>query len=544
MLEREQSEEIEVFRRQSSGLVRSFGYLDLWIYNIFGSMIILVGFAYLYSQGPWAFPQGNMAVSILISAIWATPFFIGYALMAVTMPRSGGDYVFQSRVLHGSIGFTTMIALALSCFVWNALDGVWLSAFGLFPGLESLGLSMNNSAIVSLGTFFSTPTGYFVATLFVNIPTFFIFLSGMKIGLRIQRLGVVAAMTGVATAIIVGLSFNHVEFVTQFNLIMSKLGAPANFYQVIVSTAISHGFDPNFSFNWNQTLGLTPLVWLFLAWPMWGLINSGEIKNVQDVKKMVGSIIAALWFVATVSIVIVLELFHLVGQSFMSYIGWGFYTGGISLPIAPWYTVFLDFMTSNPIPAVLISFAIIAIAYTNNWVNYVAGSRMMLAASLDRSLPDWFGRVSTRFHQTINIGILFLIMPIVVAYLYDFTHFASYTVALSTIANVFMLFTSLALIIVPYRASMKDIWNASPASKYKLGGVPAIVLCGIAGLTFNLVMMYYEFVYANLLVNTSSGLVGLAALFLGLFVYWWIDRSYLKTKGVDIALVYREIPPM
>jgi APA family basic amino acid/polyamine antiporter len=534
--------EVAVFRRKASGLVRYWGFFDLFVYNVFPSMLLLAGYAYLYSQGPWAFPGGSMPVAILLGGLLGTPLFVGYAMLGVTMPRSGGDYVFQSRTIHGSVGFMSMMAMALSLFVWIALMGVWLGTFGLSPGLVSLGLYLNSPELISSGLWFSTPLGAYVSMLVVNTLSFVLFVAGMSTALRLQRFCYFISLIGVGFAIIQGLLYDKATFLARFNAVQSQLGGAV--YDDIVKAAHNAGFIPDFSFSWYQTLALMPLVWLVLAWVMWGLLNLGEVKEATNFKKMTAAVLGSLWFNTILMLLVVIGLLQAVGQEFMAYVGWGFYTGSITYPVQPWFSFFLDILGPSVIPAIFITVTMALTAFFQDWCDYVGGSRIMLAASLDRALPDRIGHVSDKYHQPMNIGLVYLIVPLFVTYAYLFTPFYFYTLTLSAIASVFMFFTSVSFMVFPFLPRMTDTWNASPASKYKIGGIPVIVLCGLEGIIFNAILIFYEFHETNLLMNSQLGVVGFAALFIGLFALWWIAWVRWRRKGLDLSLSYREVPPI
>jgi len=54
--------------------------------------------------GLW--PDANVPLGILITGIFTTFLAVAYAGLAAAMPRTGGDYVFQSRTLKPFIGFS------------------------------------------------------------------------------------------------------------------------------------------------------------------------------------------------------------------------------------------------------------------------------------------------------------------------------------------------------------------------------------------------------------------------------------------------------
>ncbi len=542
-----------VFRRSASGLMRQFTAYDVLVYNIAWSMLLIDGAAYVYLWGPFAFPGANIPLGMLIVTLWATPQFLAYAMLASTMPRSGGDYVWQSRILQGSIGFATMMLMAFSLFLWVALNGVWVTAFSSSPMLAIVGTQLNNPDMVNLGIWLSTPTGIFTGTVIVNVITFFMFLPGVTPGLKSGRYGFWLVILGMAALTIQMALYSHADFVTQYNTFMAKLDpSHTNYYQYVIDTATSNGFSPNTAFSWYDTLGVMPLAWFVLAWPMWIFLNLGEVKGAESLKRMSALTIGSLWVCGIFMTIWGYETVNLAGWAFLTSAGYDWFNYLIAFPVIPWFMNIAAIMGTNPIPALLIGLGAMAIGLWECWVNYVGGSRIMLAASLDRALPEWFGRIGRRFRQLVNVGFVYLIMGIIVGYLYNFTvsfaffsfSFYQYTVAASMVSSIFQWFTMLAAIIFPFRAHMKDVWRTSPASKYILAGIPLISIGGLVGLSLQTVLIWYEVTVNNLGFNTPSGLGGIVGLLIALFAYWWIVYGYWKRKGLDLRLAYREVPPL
>jgi len=91
-----------VFTRAATGLVREAGLLDALIYNVnFISIGLMVALMLLYMP---SYGGVNVPLSLVICAALALPTAVTYGMLAATMPRSGGDYVYASRVLGPAFG--------------------------------------------------------------------------------------------------------------------------------------------------------------------------------------------------------------------------------------------------------------------------------------------------------------------------------------------------------------------------------------------------------------------------------------------------------
>src|SRR4030066_1695762 len=93
----------EVFTRKASGLVRVMSPYSAFVYNILTMGLI---FPWTYLWAPGALPGGQLVWGILLAVVLEIPIALAYVWLSTALPRSGGAYGFQSRVLGGGIGFT------------------------------------------------------------------------------------------------------------------------------------------------------------------------------------------------------------------------------------------------------------------------------------------------------------------------------------------------------------------------------------------------------------------------------------------------------
>src|SRR5262245_58547128 len=92
-----------LFVRKATGLVRSWSVVDAFIYAVFSINLITLGL-YIFSF-TYFIPQGNLLAVVVVSGVFIIFEVIVQAALIVVMPRTGGDYIWQSRILGGPIGF-------------------------------------------------------------------------------------------------------------------------------------------------------------------------------------------------------------------------------------------------------------------------------------------------------------------------------------------------------------------------------------------------------------------------------------------------------
>src|ERR1700750_1956961 len=93
-----------LFLRKATGLVRGWSVRDSFIYACLATNFVTLGVYYFTFDTP-AFPGGQLITSLIISGLWVSFLVIAYSGLIVTIPRAGGDYVWQTRILGSGIGF-------------------------------------------------------------------------------------------------------------------------------------------------------------------------------------------------------------------------------------------------------------------------------------------------------------------------------------------------------------------------------------------------------------------------------------------------------
>lgn len=106
-----------LFLRNATGLVKSWSTFDAFIYSFWSINLITLG---LYGMSlVYTVPDGQLLAGILLFGVLVTFIVITYAMLVSVMPRTGGDYAWQSRVLGGGLGFVLSITgWWFTLFLW------------------------------------------------------------------------------------------------------------------------------------------------------------------------------------------------------------------------------------------------------------------------------------------------------------------------------------------------------------------------------------------------------------------------------------------
>ena len=513
---------VSLFVRKASGLVRSWSVFDAFIYATFSINLITLGlfiFSYCYYLG------GSLATGVVLGAIFTIFEVIVYASLISAMPRAGGDYVWQSRILSRGIGFVLSVTgWWFILWLWTPLYGQMLTYEFYTPLLAIAGFK--DAAL----WFTANPTGQFVGMLSVCVIVFAYIAIGMKAYARIQKICFFGGLVGLVLVALLLLFGNNATFVANFNAAAPNFGAQAG---DVYSATLKAGEDagtvagPLWPLAFGASIFLVPMLTFFNLWPNWGSTLYGEVRGASDYKRNFWGMAAAV-IVTTVGALI---LFALIAKT----IGWDFYnkangafwnyafgytTTPSPLPIWPYPALFAAFMVKSRV----IQFIIILLMslWWFGWSGtlFLSSTRVIFAASIDRMLPEWVSRIEPRTKSPINALLLMVIPSVIISYLYAYKIFSFNTLALDATVVIAITFlgSTIAGTIMPWRA--KDVFEGSPIAKYKmpswLGWLVTIVYA-----VFAVYLIYISLQYAWTIISgigslNADGLTWFVVIVLGL----------------------------
>src|SRR5258708_9629947 len=132
-----------VFVREGTGLGGELSWFDTFI-MVFAMLNVPLGLSEVsaFATGATVYPAANMPLAFIISAPAMLTIGMVYALFTAAMPRSGGDYVWASRVLHLSIGFGVNFFVTFILLSRPGLTSLLMATGFLPPFFHILGLQV------------------------------------------------------------------------------------------------------------------------------------------------------------------------------------------------------------------------------------------------------------------------------------------------------------------------------------------------------------------------------------------------------------------
>ena len=278
------------FTRKASGLVRDFSQLDAWIYNVLAINIVL-NVATLVCADPDHLSAREHVARVCHrrgSSASLRPFV--YALFVSAMPRSGGDYVFQSRILGGGIAtFFVFTGVTITQIIFIGLAG-WLGANLVFgPFLLLLGGQYHEHWLISVGNWFITQWGVFVCGISIALWSAIVNIKGLRLYALLQRYFFWVGFTCMMIIIIGLLATSKAAFISHLNSFVYHGFGTKNVY----AATIKAGGTTDTSFTLGATISASVIAAFALIYPAWGVMQAGEIKRANSVSANLRSIVGA-----------------------------------------------------------------------------------------------------------------------------------------------------------------------------------------------------------------------------------------------------------
>src|SRR5437867_3897587 len=257
-------------------------------YSAFAYNILNIGiiFPWVYITTIILYPGASIWLGIFITGVFTGFLAVVYAGLASAMPRTGGDYVFQSRTLRPWLGFAIVSTMIITFFLqWQALGGWLVAILGFAPLFTGLGLTTGNTMFIDWGVWFSTPTGAMVTTMVTSTFAALILIKSFRWFVQIQWVMWYGFLLSYLVMVVMFFITPTATFISRYDraaTIIANSGPGA--YQGVLSTAIANGFTPNRAFDLLGTLLITPVALTSLGWVGYAQEQAGEIQGAQSLR--------------------------------------------------------------------------------------------------------------------------------------------------------------------------------------------------------------------------------------------------------------------
>lgn len=533
----------EVFTRKASGLVRVMSPYSAFIYNILTMGLI---FPWTYLWAPGALPGGNLFWGIILAMILEIPIAFAYVWLATSMPRTGGDYVFQSRVFGGAFGYTSLMSgFVIWILLWEALSGWLMANVGIAPLFIGLGATLNIPSLTDIGVWAATAWGTIIISIVNAGLAYWLLISGFKNYVKFQYVMWYAILIAFVTMLGVLIVATPATAATRLDAFAAAAFGSEGYVANAIAAAQAAGVDLSPPFSVFATILVAPIAWTSLQWATYSVEQNGEIKNARSFRSQVFVLVGSLILTGILLAILGWAFERAIGTEFLQTAGAGYWLG---LPEATfqgaylWPNIVAIALAASPIVVLLICVGYILNSFqiVNNCM--IGMTRVMVAMSLDRLLPAWFSKVDEKRHTPVNAHLAYFLGAIPVILLYNlWADFGALTLGVTFACGYVFVFSSLAAALLPYRA--KDIYEASPGAKYKLVGIPWVTILGGLGFVLGGIMVLMFMLFEPLGLTSTVAYVVVFGVIAFSLVLYFIMKAYQKRRGIDVGYAFKEIPP-
>lgn len=523
-----------VFVREATGLTKELSLVDIFIYNT-NNQNIGLGVLFILLFVPAFYPGASMLGGALVAGILALAHATTYALFAAAMPRSGGDYVYISRTLSPVLGFVSSFNWLVWLSVYIGIPAAYFGQYGLPSLFRMLAANAGEPDLMRFADFWQTPLGIFVAGTVLIVGFGAVFALGTKLYFRIQNITFVIATIAVVIAGLIALITPRETFIVRFDEYVQAVGGVANAFRVAQEAS---GYQQPQPFDAYQTFLSLSLPLYIVLYSITSSIIGGEVKNARRAQLfgMPGSVIyCTLWI-----LVLVAAFQKMVGYEGLAAIG-AADPAALGLAFTPTFVELAGAVVYRSLPLVLF-LGIGFLLWTYVWlpINYLASTRILLAWSFDRLMPERLAYVSPRTHTPLVAILVVGILGEICLALY------AWKIVLASIVGIFgwiisFLLTAVAAIVFPYRR--RADFEASPV-RWRLAGIPLMSLVGALAVVSLVIceVVFWLDPFVGLAYFPNVQVLTVGVFVVGALLYWGA-RMIQARRGIRIEYAFREIPP-
>jgi len=542
-------EAVPLFVRRASGLVREIGPFGLMAITM--SYAIGAGINLLSVKNGYLYPGSNVALAFGLAGIPVILVGVAYALLAIAMPRSGGAYIFISRVISPTWGF---VASWVSWFGGWMLLGIIAYYDAFFWGMMwwNIGEAFHNAGMVAAGEWMMLPINSVWIGVILLILAFIV--GSLRIGWVVRIVEALWIIPIIGSLMMIGTYAMYWGLAStspaQFKAIWDSVMGTGS-YDEVMHIALSNGFDPTkwTSFSWDATWSVAAYaaIWAYGSPATPPTAVAGEVK--MPTKTQVFGTVGGIIFIVAYYIAISGLMFGAADPFIRAY-AFNFYKGltkqyTITPSVTPSIPLFAGILTRN---FGLASFyaASVAIWLWNDMPPFTLYmSRFIFAWAFDRSFPEFFSRVHPTLRSPINANILNFILSLIALFLcWGWWIYGIFTLLdnVACLAWIFPdMFVGLAAAALPIMRP--EVYKESPSSSWKIGGAPLEMIFGI--LSFFGMGLFVFLVTGTIAPGgrpTPDIMLFVSVMAIGLLISEIMQYINIQ-RGVPVSEIFRAIPP-
>lgn len=522
-----------LYTRKATGLTREISLGSSIAVNISNMGIAFAILA--VTTIPLAYSGANMLVAAIVAAVLSTaPVFL-FGLFSAAMPRSGGDYLFVGRTLHPWLGLATNANIT----AWYLLVMPFLAwlvpQFGVSTLFATLGVVADSQTLTRWSATVTTDGWTFgialAALVFVTLA------ASVKLRITLQIAKAIFALSVVC--VIIALAILIINVRADFRNAVATFGGD---YDQIIRTAREAGYGGSGGFAVGDTLLSTILIFAALGYGFVTAYTAGELRNARTLA-LRGKQLSLLF--AAIPVILLFALAdRTFGRDFLGSATFLSFGGSEDYPFAvpSNFFFYVDMLVDSTALVAIIGVSFAAAIVATMIPTFLVATRNVFSWSFDRFIPVKISEVNERTRSPLVANAIILLVA--VAYLsflvYGSANFIE--VQATLIFGPLATFVAIAIAAIALPFTRRGFYDASPI-KRSIGPIPVISLVG----AYSLVVFTFFAVAVStsdaLGVFTGGGVIAIVVIGVLSAVFYPIAFLVNRSRGIDLRLAARELPP-
>ena len=530
--------EKRIFLRKASGLIRTAGLGDTFIYNL-GVVSIGLGVGSMLYYGPAFYPQGDLIWGCVIAGVAMALISFGFITWTITLPRSGGIYVFGSRILPPALALTMSLVEITAWLFYCAIAAYWIVILALAPMFSALNLLTGNQTFLTISQTMLEPWATFLIGAAILLISQVVLSFGMRFYLTLNKWVFILAMASTVLLIVTLAMSTREQFITNLNaLVGPSLGVP-DAYNAIIASGKEKGWGEPGVDVW-QTILVSNWPFLPLIGAAFSIAIGGEIKSVgksQSVGMLGAVLVATVAWIITVYLAYKVFGFEFLGTAVFNVLSGN---GGLTTPTDPAISLLTGILTLSPIITVLTSLGLALWMWMWIPAMHTFGVRAIVAWAFDRVAPAPIGKISETYHTPLVAITVTTIVNLIFLALFVFTPWFSKIVILIEAAVLAWSVVLAAGIFFPYLRP--QLYEKSPLANKTVFGLPIMSVGCFLGFIAAQFYFWTLFFDPNAAGHDPTQVMIVVGVFVLGLVFYYVMKMIRRSQGIDVTLAFKEIP--
>jgi basic amino acid/polyamine antiporter, APA family len=537
------------YSRKATGLVREVGLVDMIQYCAANTTPL--GLAVLFGLFTLVlFPQSNYYIAFAAILVCGLFVWTMVSLLTAAMPKIGGDYTINSRILTPWLGLGGNVGSVISAAISSGIWAWWAATLGLSPMFTVIGKVLPSQTFTDWGATFANDGNHqwqtFLAAVVVLLITSGLAVLGTRVVVRAMTILFGIATVGFVVSMGILLFTSHAHFV---HTIDATSGPHA--YADTVAKGASQGIYPTDGYSLKNTIGGIYYVAPVALFVFTGFFLAPEFKRAGQRKRM----LQVMWGSGFgQGLLVMLGTFI-----FLNTVGYDFFVSALNGNFAEGdlvgtagYAYFAALVAKSSLVVVFLALTFLGWFLPAQYINAVIVQRCLFAWSFDGLAPRKLSTVSERFHTpTVAILVTLLLSMLTAAWVAFSDNF--FTVYSTMILFAFVPLTLLGVSAAVVARRRPDLYRGTPA-EWRWRGIPILPITGVVSAFIGagaivLALVFHE----NIGLTTDPAVFGISYYHLAMIapffalavgaVWYYSALAYRRRQGIDLSLNYQSIPP-